>query len=500
MKRIITLVLAATLGSALTIGTFVWLDLGESKSVKIEHQNNSPSVTARLDGKTRALDGQLDFTYAAERVMPAVVHIRSTQSAKQRTSQPQSGNQIPDPFREFFGEEFFNPRGFQQPRSQQPSVGSGSGVLINENGYIVTNNHVIDGADDIDITLYDNRSFKAEVIGTDPSTDLALLQIKAENLPYLPFGNSDEVKVGEWVLAVGNPFNLTSTVTAGIVSAKGRNINILRDQSAIEAFIQTDAAVNPGNSGGALVNLDGGLIGINTAIASPTGSYSGYSFAVPVNLVNKVIRDLIEYGVVQRGYLGVMIRGLDTNIAKELNTDLRNGVVVDSLMTNGAAKASGIQKGDIITAVDGKVVNTAPELQASIGTRRPGDEVSVTLVRDGKEKNISVQLKNGSGNTEVVERAKTTVLDILGGEFETLSAAKSKELEIKGGVQVTSIDEGILSEQTKMRKGFIITKADGKAIHTKEDLIDLLENKKGGVMLEGVYEDYPGEYFYGFGM
>ena len=260
MKSIPSLVLAAVLGSAITLGTFVWLDLGSPKSVKIEHLNSSPSVVTKLDGTRGVLDAQLDFIYAAEQVMPAVVHIRSTKNAAPAANSERQRQQIPDPFRDFFGDDFFGKR-FQQPGNPQPSVGSGSGVLINENGYIVTNNHVIDGADDIEVTLHDNRGFKAKVIGVDPSTDLALLQIKGESFPYLPFANSDEVRVGQWVLAVGNPFNLTSTVTAGIVSAKGRNINILRDQAAIEAFIQTDAAVNPGNSGGALVNLEGGLIG-----------------------------------------------------------------------------------------------------------------------------------------------------------------------------------------------------------------------------------------------
>ncbi len=499
MKKITSLFFAAVLGSAITLGAFVWFDLGSPKSVRIEHLNSSPAVAAKIDGVTGKLEAQLDFTYAAERVMPAVVHIRSTQTAYAgKNEDPRQ--QIPDPFRDFFGEDFFGKR-FQQPGNPQPSVGSGSGVLINENGYIVTNNHVIDGAGDIDVTLHDNRSFKATVIGVDPSTDLALIQIKGEGFPYLPFANSDEVRVGQWVLAVGNPFNLTSTVTAGIVSAKGRNINILRDQSAIEAFIQTDAAVNPGNSGGALVNLEGGLIGINTAIASPTGSYSGYSFAVPANLVNKVIGDLIEFGVVQRGYLGVMIRGLDAALAKEQGTSLSEGVLVDSLMENGAAKAAGIKKGDIITAVDGKTVKTAPELQASIGTRRPGDKVEVTLEREGKIKTLSVELKNSSGNTAVVEKAAGNALfKALGAEFETLKTDDARKLGIQGGVKVKRLYAGKIKQQTQLREGFIITKIDGKDVRSTEDINQILEGKTGGVMLEGRYEDYPGEYFYAFGM
>jgi serine protease Do len=500
MKRITALVFAAMLGSAISLGIFVWLGPGLAKSVKIEHLNSSPSVATRMDGTTGTVDGQLDFTYAAERVMPAVVHIRSTKNSAYAGREENPRRQIPDPFRDLFGDSPLSPRFFQNPESPQPSVGSGSGVLINENGYIVTNNHVIDGADDIDVTLHDNRSYKATLLGVDPSTDLALLQIQGEEFPYLPFANSDEVRVGQWVLAVGNPFNLTSTVTAGIVSAKGRNINILRDQAAIESFIQTDAAVNPGNSGGALVNLEGGLIGINTAIASPTGSYSGYSFAVPANLVNKVIHDLIEYGVVQRGYLGVMIRGLDASLSKELGTTLTSGILVDSLLENGAAKAAGIKKGDIITAVDGRSVNTAPELQASIGTHRPGDKVELTLDRSGKTQTIVVELKNSSGNTEVVEKMPVATISVLGAELETIQPEAARKLGIAGGVKVKRLSNGKLKQQTQMREGFIITKVDGKDVSSKEDIDDLLKDKTGGVMVEGVYEDYPGTYFYAFGM
>lgn len=381
-----------------------------------------------------------------------------------------------------------------------PQVGTGSGVIINPDGYIVTNNHVIADADDVEVTLHDNRSYKATVVGTDPTTDLALLQIKEKNLPTLPLVNSDEVKVGEWVLAAGNPFNLTSTVTAGIVSAKGRNINILREQFAVESFIQTDAAINPGNSGGALVNLNGGLIGINTAIASNTGTYAGYGFAVPANIVSKVVEDLMKYGVVQRGVLGVLIRTVDGNLAKEKDLDLTKGAYVDSLLENSAAGVAGIKPGDVIVAVDGAEVSSSPKLQELIARRRPGDVVKLKVNRKGTEKTFDVRLNNRSGNTAVVKKEDNEILNILGAEFEALDEKTAKKLDLTGGVRVKSLNAGKLRRSTQVQEGFIITKVDGKAVRKVEDLVNALKDKKGGVMLEGVYENLPGTQFYAFGM
>lgn len=473
------LVMAAGIfGSALTLGVNQYFFKNDQK-VTIEHTQSLPTLNSRFD--TRISSTPSDFTTAAEQVMPGVVHIKST-SLDGRGG----GGQVPDIFRDFFGDDFGG-RG----RSPQPSVGSGSGVIISQDGYIVTNNHVIDKADDIEVSLFDNRNYKAEVIGTDPTTDLALIKIEAEGLEKVSFANSDEVRVGEWVLAIGNPFNLTSTVTAGIVSAKGRNINILRNRSAIESFIQTDAAVNPGNSGGALVNLDGDLIGINTAIASRTGSYSGYSFAVPTNIVRKVMEDLMQYGVVQRAFLGVLIRNVDGQLAKEKDLDLTNGIYIDSLTSNGAAAEAGLKIGDVITAVDGKAVSSSPELQAAIGTHRPGDKVEVTVNRGGAERTINVVLRNGDGNTGSVEKKEIKTLAKLGAEFEDISENRAASLNIEGGVKVKSLGVGTLKRLTDIRSGFIITKVGEERIENTDDLTAALEDQAGVVTIEGIYESYP---------
>lgn len=494
-KLLSFLLLAAVMGSALTLGVYRYAGIEEKATVlKVAHDSTAPAVVSGFDENGDQLP---TFTYAAEKVMPSVVHIKSTVVRRNTTSQR---NSIPDPFRDFFGDDFFsNPN---QQRSPRPQVGTGSGVIISTDGYIVTNNHVIDGAEDIEVSLSDNQSYKATLIGTDPSTDIALIKIDVDDLPAITLGNSDEVRVGEWVLAIGNPFNLNSTVTAGIVSATARNINILRDQRAIESFIQTDAAVNPGNSGGALVDLNGNLIGINTAIASPTGSYSGYSFAVPVTIVRKVMEDLLQYGTVQRGFLGVIIRTVDGNLARAEGFDFREGVYVDSLLDQGAAKAAGVEKGDVIISVNEREVNTSSQLQAAVGTLRPGDEVRLTVMRDGDEKTLTAVLRNQQGNTDIVKKEEVVnkLLTNLGLELEDLDARTARKLDLDGGIKVTDINDGIVSSQTRMREGFVITHVDGSEVETVSDLEKLLTDKKGGVMLEGVYEDQPGRYYYAFGM
>ena len=495
MKMIAMMVVAVVLGSMLTLGVYRQFET-KQQVLRVEHTNQIPTLSSKYtDGGAIA---PTNFTEAAEAVMPAVVHIKSTLLSA-RPTQGQY-DQLPDMFRDFFGDEFFNDRRGQ--RGPQPRVGSGSGVIISADGYIVTNNHVIDKADDIEVSLNDNRSYKAEVIGVDPSTDLALIKIDEGGLKHLSFGNSDDVKVGEWVLAIGNPFNLNSTVTAGIVSAKARNINILRDRSAIESFIQTDAAVNPGNSGGALVNLNGELIGINTAIASRTGSFAGYSFAVPTNLARKVIEDLLQHGVVQRAYLGVIIRDVNATLAKDKDLNVNQGIYVDSMMTNSAAAASGLEIGDVIVAVDGKKVNKASELQAAIGTHRPGDKVVLEVNRFGKNRNIDVILRNIDGNTDSIERKEAPASTMaLGAEFEEIDGDLADKLDIDGGVKVSRLEYGKLRKETNMREGFIITHVNGEKVKNIEDFENAMSKKKrGGVMLEGVYEDYPGNYYYAFGL
>lgn len=499
-KQLIFSGLIALIVSLGSIGLYALLR--EDRAITIEHMHTTPVKSAfyTLDEKGNPIP--LDFTKTAEKVMDAVVHIKSTHTFQYE----QQANPYNDFFRQNPLDQFFNPRFFQQPdqpdQNDRPQVrvGQGSGVIISEDGYIITNHHVVDGADDLEVTLSDNRTYKATIVGTDPSTDIALIRIKEKSLPKLAFVDSDNVKVGEWVLAVGNPFNLTSTVTAGIVSAKARNINILHDQFAVESFIQTDAAINPGNSGGALVNLEGGLIGINTAIASPTGTYSGYGFAVPTNLVEKIVEDLMKYGIVQRGVLGIMIRTVDGNLQREKGLDVTQGVYVDSLLENSAAENGGIRDGDVIVSIDGKEVKAIPELQEIIARHRPGDKVRLTVHRSGKIKEFDVILNNRAGNTSLVKKEHKEILSILGAEMESLSKEKAKKLDIPGGVQVIKLYAGKLRKSSNMQEGFIITKVDGESITSVEEFVRVLEGKKGGVLLEGVYDDLPGEYYYAFGL
>ncbi|MBI1183732.1 Do family serine endopeptidase [bacterium] len=488
MKKIGSFILIAFLASAATLAAYEYFDLGK-REVIIEKTENPPAYqyvgTAMSEGT-----GVTNFTSAAEISTPAVVHIIATKVTMMNAY---------DPWRDLFGDDFFGgaPQNPQERRQQS----SGSGVVISSDGYIVTNNHVVSNADEVEITLFDKESYKATVIGTDPTTDLALLKINAENLPYLSFANSDDVKVGEWVLAVGNPFNLESTVTAGIVSAKGRNINILRDQYSIESFIQTDAAVNPGNSGGALVDLGGRLIGINTAIATPTGVFAGYSFAVPSNIVNKVCEDIKKYGMVQRGFLGVMIRSVDSKLADEFDLNTTSGVYVDDVVEDGAADEAGIEKGDVIVKIDGKSIKAVPELQESVGSKRPGDHVNVVVNRNGKEKMLTVTLKNKDGEAKITEKEEISPLVALGIELNDLNSDELKKYDINAGVKVTEVREGLLRRYTKIREGFIITKIDDKVMKSAKDVEDYFTNKKTGKgMIEGFYPGVPGKVYYGYGL
>lgn len=501
MKKFSSLIAAAVLGSAITIGSVQIFDLDEDRAVKVEHIEKVPAVQAVYKNEKGEVV-PLDFTGAAEKTMPAVVHITSRQTSNYPVQSQRE--QIPEAFRDFFG-PFLQEEGGRQP---MPRVGSGSGVIINPNGYIVTNNHVIANADEVEVTLYNNKSYSAKVIGTDPTTDIALIQVEAKGLPYLSFVNSDDVRVGEWVLAVGNPFNLNSTVTAGIVSAKGRSIGILRGgntrgdtlSTAIESFIQTDAAVNPGNSGGALVNLNGDLIGINTAIASPTGSYSGYSFAVPSNITSRVVEDLMAYGTVQRGWLGVQINNITKDLVEKQDLEVISGAYVAAVDPKSGARQAGVKEGDVIVAIDGRDIDNTAQLIGYIGSKRPGDKINVTVNRDGKEMDYTVTLKNREGTTEIVKKEREEVLTTLGAELEKVDEETLNKLNISSGVRVKSLQPGLIRKSTQMRAGFIITKIDSKPVESKEEVVKILENKEGGVLIEGVYENVPGKHYYALGL
>ena len=489
MKRYIGIFGAAVLGGMVSVAVMKGFEDEKQITAQTAVQSITPSSDSHFTRMPRTAPmTSVDLTSAAERTVNGVVHVKVK-------SEGQQYYQV-DPFQYFFG----NPN--PQLRKGPDRMGAGSGVVISSDGYIVTNNHVIENADQIEITLSDNQTYKAELIGADPNTDLALIKVDAGDLEAVPLGNSDQAKLGEWVLAVGNPLNLTSTVTAGIISAKGRNINIIggknKSSSPIESFIQTDAAVNPGNSGGALVNVNGELIGINTAIKSPTGSFTGYSFAVPVNIVKKVVDDLLEYGTVQRGYIGVSIRNIDANLAEENELESLNGVYVAGLMEDGAAEDAGIEEGDIIRKVGNVQVNNVPELQEQIGRFRPGNEVVVTVDREGAEKEFTITLRNKFGNTELVKKENTKLSAALGATFETVSEDELRKLKIDNGIKITGLKGGKL-RSAGIKEGFIITRVDKDKIDSFDELVDALENKKGGILIEGVYPNGQRKY-YGLGM
>lgn len=379
MKNGLQLVFAGILGGAVALSGSYMFSSSPSQTIHVATENSSAATTPNAyqqltNNNHTNTNSPKDFTTAAELAMPSVVNITAVTEFKAKSAREQE-------FYEYFG------------ATPKPSESTGSGVIISPKGYIVTNNHVVKTATEVEVTLFDKRKFRAKVIGTDPSTDLAVLKIEGKSLPSMQFANSDEARIGEWVLAVGSPFELASTVTAGIISAKGRDIDILKDKYSIESFIQTDAAVNPGNSGGALVNANGQLLGINTAIIAPSGTYAGYSFAVPINLVKKVVQDLMEYGEVKRGYLGVMIQDV-SQMTENLNLTVSEGVYVSELIADGAAEAAGILQGDVITEVNKINIKSVPELQEQIGSRNPGDDVTLTVLRDQQEKQLIVKLKN----------------------------------------------------------------------------------------------------------
>ena len=424
--------------------------------------------TAAFAGVNAVPSQPVDLTYAAEKALPSVVHIRFLQNSKVQTVDVQS-----DPFGDFFDPFGFfgNPGngGTQKRKVQTPKrEGSGSGVIISTDGYIVTNNHVVDGADELTVTLNDNKEYSARIIGTDKTTDLALIKISATNLPAMPIGDSDKLKVGEWVLAVGNPFNFNSTVTAGIVSAKARSLGA----NGIESFIQTDAAINSGNSGGALVNTRGELVGINAMLYSQTGSYSGYGFAIPTTIMNKVVADLKKYGVVQRGVLGVSATDVNKYFdsqkeqGKEVDLGTMEGVYVAKVDEDGSAAEAGIKEGDVIIAVDGKKVVKMSEFQEYLTNKRPGDKVSVTYLRKKQKKTATITLKNEQGNTNIVKDAD---LDVLGGTFRPVTEQEKKDLNISYGLVVTKVTGGALKDAA-VYKGFVIQQANDIPMKTLNDL------------------------------
>ena len=451
---------ALMLGSALVAGVTTYSLMQKHASqetiIAMQQENDFAMPTALFESK---LSQPVDLTEAAERSIHAVVHIKSTKQSKTQTIQ-----QMTDIFDFFFGDG--TPR--QQQIRTQPRVGFGSGVIISEDGYIVTNNHVIDGADEIDVKLNDNREYKGRLIGTDPGTDLALIKIEGDNLPTLPIGNSDALKVGEWVLAVGNPFNLTSTVTAGIVSAKARSLGVYN--GGIESFIQTDAAINQGNSGGALVNARGELVGINAVLSSPTGAYAGYGFAIPTSIMTKVVGDLKEFGTVQRAILGISGHDLDER-TKDKDLGTVDGVYVAEVTDGSGAKAAGIEPGDVIVKIGDKKVHNMAELQESLTQYRPGDKTEVTILRGKKEKTLDVTLKNLQGNTEVVKKFD---LAMLGAAFKPISDDVKRHLGVSYGLEVTGVDKGKFAE-AGIKKGFVILKVNGTKITSEEELSKVLK-------------------------
>lgn len=452
---------ALMFGSALVAGVTTYKLMekhaGEEAVVAVQQDGSYAMPTALFDNKPAQ---PIDLTGAAENSLHAVVHIKSTQLGKTQTVQ-----QMPDLFDFFFGDGM----GRQQQVRTQPRVGFGSGVIISEDGYIVTNNHVIDGADEIDVKLNDNREFKGKLIGSDPNTDLALVKIEGDDFPTIPVGDSDALKVGEWVLAVGNPFNLTSTVTAGIVSAKARTLGVYN--GGIESFIQTDAAINQGNSGGALVNARGELVGINAVLSSPTGAYAGYGFAIPTSIMTKVVDDLKEFGTVQRAILGISGYDLGDDRTKDKDLGTVEGVYVAEVTDGSGAKAAGIESGDVIVKIAGKKVHNMAELQENIAKHRPGDKVSVTIMRGKKEKDLNVTLKNMQGNTEVVKKFD---LDMLGAAFQPISDDVKRHLGVSYGLQVTGVDKGKFAD-AGIKKGFVILKVNGHKITSEEDLAEVLK-------------------------
>lgn len=477
MKNIAKIILVSALGGAVTLGGYkAFVEEPEVRTYFEAATNAQPRTVNYVPAD------ELNFITAAEKTVNSVVHVQT--AVRYPSRQPSS------PFEFFFGTP--------QPRNGQGQLrrGTGSGVIISTDGYIVTNNHVVANAEDILVTLNDGNDYRAEVVGADPTTDIALIKINAEDLPYLTFSNSDNVQVGQWVLAVGNPFNLNSTVTAGIVSAKARNIGIINETAAIESFIQTDAAVNPGNSGGALVNTDGELVGINSAISTHTGSFEGYSFAVPSNLAKKVVEDLKEYGTVQRAFIGVSISDITPRIADELELEITQGVYIQGVTETGAAADAGLEAGDILVAVNDRKINKSSELQEIIGSKRPGEDVRVTVLREGENKSYKLTLRNANGTTKRIAKDEIEFLTLLGGTFREISEKEQNLYGLSHGVKVTAVNTGILAEQN-IPQGFIITHMNERPIKSTDDLNEVARSipKDHPILIYGKLANGRSKYF-----
>jgi len=503
MKKFGLTLLTAFIGGAMALGSYKLIEGKYTGNMSFEDKqkvylasNHYVPATANVSSS-----GAPDFVQAAAEVTPAVVFIRTTYSNQQADGQQSELQQM---FGQMFG---------QRMPQQAPEMASGSGVIISPDGYIVTNNHVVDKAVKIEVVTNDHRDFKAKVIGTDPNTDLALIKIEGRDLPIVRLGNSDNVKVGEWVLAVGNPFRLTSTVTAGIISAKGRNIGIIgtednQDQQnpfgrtqyqqqpkvnqAIESFIQTDAAINPGNSGGALVNASGELIGINSAIASHTGSYEGYGFAIPINLAKKVLDDIEKFGKVKRGYLGISFKALDEDVAADYHVDRTAGLYVDQVMPGSGASEAGIQKGDIITKVEGVKAYESADLQEPVGRLEPGDKIRLTVLHNGEERNVTVSLHANNPQPEnvAVSHSAEELYNRIGATFVPVNTAQKAKFHVTAGVVVTQVRGGGLFDYTDVPEGSVITGINRQPIATVEDIDKALNNLPHGVLtISGFYPD-----------
>lgn len=481
---ILGIILASVFGGLIALGTYKAINKDKVSTYVSPSYGSFDSIpqnsglASYLADTNVSVPKGLNFVVAARLVTPGVVYIRTMLKSSESSSD--------DPFHQMFPEFFNQPN---RPRSRQAA---GSGVIISPDGYIATNYHVVENAAKLQVTLNDNRRYTPKIVGVDPNTDLALLKIDENDLPYVQFGSSDNLQIGEWVLAIGNPFELTSTVTAGIVSAKARNLSLLHRPEGVESFIQTDAVVNPGNSGGALVNLKGELIGINTAIATPTGTYAGYSFAVPASLVRKVMDDLVKFGSVQRAFLGISIVDVDADFAEEHNIKEHSGVYVAEVRSGTAAEDAGLKEGDIITQIDDTPVENVSELQETVARKHPGDKVKITFIRDDKLMTARAVLKNFAGDVSVVRKEST--VEIGGALFANIPDNLKRKLKIDGGVQLKEIKDAKW-KNAGIKKGFIITYVDKKPIKNLDELANALADEDGRYFIEGVYPNGEEDYY-----